>query len=115
MFPIIAVGLLGLATAWQVSPDPPSNAATITSPFVSYASEFNFFNEYSGDDVSGANDFSYNLLKNIGDVLGTMPYWRVGGNAQQVLLSRAIQALTIADHTAIETHAFITHHSQNPS
>ena len=77
----VVFALLSGVAAWDV-PASPASAATITSPFVSYASEFNFFNHYSGDDVSGPNTFSYNLLSNIGNISGTMPYWRVGGNSQ---------------------------------
>ncbi|KAJ3499396.1 hypothetical protein NLG97_g376 [Lecanicillium saksenae] len=53
--------------------------------FVSYSIEFASFPEFAGND-SIPNEFSFNLLKNLGNVMGTNPYIRVGGNTQDYAL-----------------------------
>ncbi|KAJ8106372.1 hypothetical protein ONZ43_g7086 [Nemania bipapillata] len=49
--------------------------------FVSYSIEFSSFPDFAGN-VSNPNKFSNNLLNNLGYLIGTKPYIRVGGNTQ---------------------------------
>lgn len=42
-------------------------------------------------NTSAPNDFSYNLINNLGNVMGTKPYFRVGGNTQDYALYSATQ------------------------
>ena len=65
---------------------PPSGTAQIEAGFLNYAIEYRFFNEYSGDDVTGPNIFSYNLIQNIADKQGAYPIFRIGGNSQSVII-----------------------------
>ena len=90
-------------------PSGPTNATTIKIPtgapqsdylgvqeaFVSFAIEFFFFPDYAGmtllrwdihlltlvGNLSSPNTFSDNLLNNIGNLSGTKPFIRVGGNS----------------------------------
>ncbi|KAI9705734.1 MAG: hypothetical protein M1820_004982 [Bogoriella megaspora] len=87
--------LVAASTAQQVAPSsPPSPASTISvsgSPptgagqpleaFVSFSIEFSSFPDFAGN-VSHPNTFSDNLLNNLGNLTGTKPYIRVGGNTQ---------------------------------
>jgi hypothetical protein len=75
----------------SISPSPPSSAsAPIPSSFVSYSIEFAFFPDFAGN-ASSPNEFSYNLLKNLGNVQGTTPIIRVGGNTQDYYLLNTFQ------------------------
>ncbi|KAF3764636.1 family 79 glycoside hydrolase [Cryphonectria parasitica EP155] len=56
--------------------------------FVSYSIEFSSFPDFAGND-SKPNTFSDNLLNNIGNLTGTKPYIRVGGNTQDYALYNA--------------------------
>ncbi|KAI5920740.1 glycoside hydrolase family 79 protein [Camillea tinctor] len=49
--------------------------------FVSYSIEFSSFPDFAGNN-SHPNEFSNNLLNNLGNLTGTKPYIRVGGNTQ---------------------------------
>ncbi|KAI0810148.1 glycoside hydrolase family 79 protein [Xylaria sp. FL0064] len=49
--------------------------------FVSFSIEFSSFPDFAGN-VSNPNKFSNNLLDNLGYLIGTKPYIRVGGNTQ---------------------------------
>lgn len=49
--------------------------------YVSYSIEFSSFPDFAGN-LSRPNDFSNNLLNNIGNYTGTKPIIRVGGNTQ---------------------------------
>ncbi|KAI1282627.1 glycoside hydrolase family 79 protein [Xylaria sp. FL0933] len=49
--------------------------------FVSFSIEFSSFPDFAGN-VSSPNKFSNNLLDNLGYLIGTKPYIRVGGNTQ---------------------------------
>lgn len=74
-----------------VSPSPETSAsAPIPSSFVSYSIEFAFFPDFAGNS-SSPNEFSYNLLKNLGDIQGTTPIVRVGGNTQDYYLLNTSQ------------------------
>lgn len=70
---------------------PSSASAPIPSSFVSYSIEFAFFPEFAGNKTV-PNDFSYNLLKNLGKVQGTTPIVRVGGNTQDYYLFNTSQS-----------------------
>lgn len=59
----------------------PVKAGVPLEAFVSFSIEFAFFPDYAGNS-SNPNTFSNNLLDNIGDLAGTKPYIRVGGNTQ---------------------------------
>ncbi|KAL1865293.1 hypothetical protein VTK73DRAFT_5294 [Phialemonium thermophilum] len=56
--------------------------------FVSYSIEFSSFPDFAGNK-SQPNVYSNNLLENIGDLIGTKPYIRVGGNTQDYALYNA--------------------------
>lgn len=58
---------------------PSSAAAAVLPSFLSYSVEFVSFPELAGNS-SHPNEFSLNLLNNIGAMQGSMPYIRVGGN-----------------------------------
>ncbi|KAI1424519.1 glycoside hydrolase family 79 protein [Xylaria sp. FL1777] len=49
--------------------------------FVSFSIEFSSFPDFAGN-ASNPNKFSNNLLSNLGYLIGTKPYIRVGGNTQ---------------------------------
>ncbi|PSR87157.1 glycoside hydrolase family 79 protein [Coniella lustricola] len=53
--------------------------------FVSYSIEFSSFPDFAGNN-SVPNTYSNNLLNNIGNLTGTKPYIRVGGNTQDYAL-----------------------------
>ncbi|PWI75668.1 Glycoside hydrolase, catalytic core [Purpureocillium lilacinum] len=56
--------------------------------FVSFSIEFSSFPDFAGNK-SHPNEFSYNLLNNLGKLSGTKPYVRVGGNTQDYALYNA--------------------------
>lgn len=87
------------AEAMTVGKTPPVNAsAPIPEAFVSYSIEFAFFPDFAGGmhiplawpnpanigtgNCPSPNVFSNNLLNNLGNLTGTKPYIRVGGNTQ---------------------------------
>ena len=107
------------------SPSPQTNATTINIPtasmqssylgvqeaFVSFAIEFFFFPDYAGmalclrklyiltrkGNLSSPNTFSDNLLNNLGNISGTKPWIRVGGNsADFAIYDGSIQTATRA-------------------
>ena len=59
----------------------PSGAGVPLEAFVSFSIEFSSFPDFAGN-TSHPNVFSNNLLNNIGNLTGTKPYIRVGGNTQ---------------------------------
>lgn len=65
----------------SVSAAAPSDAGVPMEGFVSYSIEFSSFPDFAGN-LSNPNDFSNNLLNNLGNLQGTKPYIRVGGNTQ---------------------------------
>ncbi|MCJ1479310.1 hypothetical protein MMC13_007995 [Lambiella insularis] len=67
---------------------PASNFPAIQESFVSFAIEFLFFPDFSGN-LSAPNTFSDNLLSNIANISGTKPYIRVGGNTQDLAIYSA--------------------------
>lgn len=59
----------------------PSGAGVPLEAFVSFSIEFSSFPDFAGN-ASHPNSFSNNLLNNLGNLTGTKPYIRVGGNTQ---------------------------------
>ncbi|KAK5112946.1 hypothetical protein LTR62_003768 [Meristemomyces frigidus] len=79
-----------LATRWPNPPKPLAIAVSNEVPlvrgvplesFVAFSIEFSSFPEFAGN-LSAPNTFSNNLLNNLGNLTGTKPYIRVGGNTQ---------------------------------
>ncbi|OTA64165.1 glycoside hydrolase family 79 protein [Hypoxylon sp. EC38] len=61
-----------------------TNALIAPAPldgFISYSIEFSSFPDFAGNK-SSPNEFSNNLLENLGALAGVKPYIRVGGNTQ---------------------------------
>ncbi|KAI2472542.1 glycoside hydrolase family 79 protein [Annulohypoxylon bovei var. microspora] len=61
-----------------------SSSVNVSQPldgFISYSIEFSSFPDFAGNK-SNPNDFSNNLLDNLGALAGVKPYIRVGGNTQ---------------------------------
>lgn len=86
-----AAGARRAVAPLSISPSPPSSAsAPIPSSFVSYSIEFAFFPDFAGNS-SSPNEFSYNLLKNLGNFQGSTPIIRVGGNTQDYYLLNTSQ------------------------
>ncbi|KAI1342906.1 glycoside hydrolase family 79 protein [Xylariaceae sp. FL0016] len=56
--------------------------------FVSFSIEFSSFPDFAGN-TSNPNEFSNNLLDNLGNLTGTKPYIRVGGNTQDYAIYNA--------------------------
>ena len=78
-----------------VSGSSPSNAGVPLEGFVSYSIEFAFWPDYAGN-LSAPNTFSNNLLDNIGNLTGTKPYIRVGGNTQDyAIFNRSLSVATV--------------------
>ncbi|KAF5554632.1 glycoside hydrolase family 79 [Fusarium mexicanum] len=76
--------VLGLAKAvWLGNLDARSHdpGNSILDSFVSYSIEFAFFVDFAGN-LSMPNEFSYNLLANIGHLQRSDPIVRVGGSTQ---------------------------------
>lgn len=59
----------------------PLKAGVPLEAFVSFSIEFSSFPDFAGN-ASHPNTFSNNLLNNLGNLTGTKPYIRVGGNTQ---------------------------------
>ncbi|EMC91297.1 glycoside hydrolase family 79 protein [Baudoinia panamericana UAMH 10762] len=68
-------------SAVAVSAVAPTGAGVPLPAFVSYSIEFSSFPDFAGN-LSSPNTFSNNLLNNLGDLTGTKPFIRVGGNTQ---------------------------------
>src|ERR1700761_2768510 len=65
----------------SVSESTPAKAGVPLEGFVSFSIEFSSFPDFAGN-ASHPNTFSNNLLNNLGNLTGTKPYIRVGGNTQ---------------------------------
>ncbi|KAI1328993.1 glycoside hydrolase family 79 protein [Xylariaceae sp. FL0255] len=77
----------------SASPEAATNGVTVGQPldgFVSYSIEFSSFPDFAGN-LSKPNTFSNNLLNNLGYVIGTKPYIRVGGNTQDYYIFNSTQ------------------------
>ncbi|MCJ1471762.1 hypothetical protein MMC13_000402 [Lambiella insularis] len=76
-----------------VSATPLVNAsAPIPEAFVSFSIELAFFPDFAGN-VSVPNSYSNNLLNSLGNLTGTKPFIRVGGNTQDYALFNASLAV----------------------
>jgi len=102
-----AAGLV--AVRYTVDQSVAANAGEPYDGFVSYSIEFSSFPDFAGKTTSchracgcvtrsdaavlgnnsSPNTFSNNLLENIGNLIGTKPYIRVGGNTQDYALYNA--------------------------
>jgi len=95
----------------QVGTDFPS----IQEAFVSFGVEFIFFPDFSGNS-SSPNTFSNNLLDNIGNISGTKPYLRVGGNSQDYAIYDAnLPTATKISAPAAKTDAPLSNVQIGPS
>ncbi|OLN84371.1 Beta-glucuronidase 2 [Colletotrichum chlorophyti] len=63
----------------------PENASAVFEAFLSYSLEFAFFPDFAGN-ASSPNNFSNNLLVNLGLLQGARPHIRAGGNTQDYAL-----------------------------
>jgi len=64
-----------------VSDEVPAVYGIPLQSFVAFSIEFSSFPDFAGN-LSAPNTFSNNLLNNLGNLTGTKPYIRVGGNTQ---------------------------------
>lgn len=83
-------------TTVTVPPCPGTSYGITLSSFLSYSIEFSSFVNYAGN-LSNPNDFSYNLLSNIGNLTGSNPLIRVGGNTQDYALFNASQTQAVIE------------------
>ncbi|KAK3388162.1 hypothetical protein B0T20DRAFT_110755 [Sordaria brevicollis] len=74
--------------AVQISVDETAPSNPVFDGYVSYSIEFSSFPDFAGNN-SRPNTFSENLLDNLGNIIGTKPYIRVGGNTQDYALYNA--------------------------
>lgn len=65
-----------------------NNGAIPLEAPLSYSIEFSSFVDFAGN-TSVPNDYSNNLLSNLGNLQGTKPYIRVGGNTQDFAIFNA--------------------------
>ncbi|KAK3355663.1 hypothetical protein B0H65DRAFT_54548 [Neurospora tetraspora] len=74
--------------AVQISVDETGPSNPVFDGYVSYSIEFSSFPDFAGNN-SRPNTFSENLLDNLGNIIGTKPYIRIGGNTQDYALYNA--------------------------
>lgn len=68
-------------SAVSVQAAAPEEAGVPLPAFVSFSIEFSSFPDFAGN-LSVPNTFSNNLLNNLGNLAGSKPIIRVGGNTQ---------------------------------
>ncbi|KAI1774726.1 glycoside hydrolase family 79 protein [Hypoxylon cercidicola] len=81
---LLAQAGLAMANPMSCSVGSTASAADAIQPlggFISYSIEFSSFPDFAGN-TSNPNNFSNNLLENLGSLAGIKPYIRVGGNTQ---------------------------------
>ncbi|KAI1636493.1 glycoside hydrolase family 79 protein [Biscogniauxia mediterranea] len=81
---LLALARTALTSTISFTVSPTAESLEVGQPqegFVSYSIEFSSFPDFAGNK-SHPNEFSNNLLDNIGNLTGTKPYIRVGGNTQ---------------------------------
>ncbi|KAI1490471.1 hypothetical protein F5X96DRAFT_679062 [Biscogniauxia mediterranea] len=81
---LLALARTALTSTISFTVSPTAESLEVGRPqegFVSYSIEFSSFPDFAGNK-SHPNEFSNNLLDNIGNLTGTKPYIRVGGNTQ---------------------------------
>lgn len=73
----------------------PSEAGVPLKSFLSYSIEFSSFPDFAGN-LATPNTFSDNLLNNLGELAGTKPYIRVGGNTQDyAIFDRSLDVASV--------------------
>ncbi|CAK7215482.1 hypothetical protein SCUCBS95973_002490 [Sporothrix curviconia] len=89
-FSILAWTASASASVYKLSASLPASAGAlpVLDAFVSFSIEFASFPDFSGNR-SAPNTFTDALLSNLGDLTGTKPYIRVGGNTQDYALYNA--------------------------
>ncbi|KAI4717358.1 hypothetical protein E4T48_06437 [Aureobasidium sp. EXF-10727] len=73
-----------------ITQHPLSNAGIPLDSFVSFSFELSSWPDFAGN-LTHPNKFSYNLMNNIGQLQGSMPIARVGGNTQDIAIFDASQ------------------------
>lgn len=95
LFHLVGTASLGVGKcAIKVDQKPEWVGIPFPDGFLSYSIEFSSFPDFAGNKTS-PNKFSETLLMNIGNVLGTKPYIRVGGNTQDYALYNASLSASI--------------------
>ncbi|KAL9096165.1 MAG: hypothetical protein Q9165_001688 [Trypethelium subeluteriae] len=88
-------GALSTCQTISVNGSPPSGAGIPLEAFVSFSIEFSSFPDFAGN-LSQPNTFSNNLLNNLGNLTGTKPFIRVGGNTQDyAIFNSSLDVATI--------------------
>ncbi|TQW01284.1 hypothetical protein V2A60_002291 [Cordyceps javanica] len=85
---VFAASAAATAEIIRVEPAAPHTNSTPSQSFVSYSIELSSFPDFAGNK-SNPNTFTDNLLTNIGNIIGSKPYIRVGGNTQDYALYNA--------------------------
>ncbi|MCJ1399123.1 hypothetical protein MMC11_002325 [Xylographa trunciseda] len=78
---------------------PPAASQPVPEAFISFAIDFGHFPDFAGN-LSTPNIFSNNLLNNIGNLIGTKPYIRVGGTSADEALYNVSLQTTAVNRTA---------------
>jgi len=92
---VLNVVVTAATGSFPVSLTPPFNAsAPILESFVSFSIEFSSFPDFAGNS-SQPNTFSHNLLINLGEIQGTNPIIRVGGNTEDYATFNASQEVAL--------------------
>jgi len=86
--PALTPETVNISTTVNVPSGCPVNAGVPLEAYMSYSIEFSSFVDFAGN-TSVPNTFSNNLLNNLGNLTGTKPYIRVGGNTQDFALFNA--------------------------
>ncbi|ERS99700.1 hypothetical protein HMPREF1624_03063 [Sporothrix schenckii ATCC 58251] len=87
--PVLAWAAAARASVYHLRISAPASAGPpLLDAFVSYSIEFASFPDFAGNK-SAPNTFSDALLSNLGDLTGSKPYIRVGGNTQDYALYNA--------------------------
>ncbi|KAK5657048.1 hypothetical protein OQA88_3574 [Cercophora sp. LCS_1] len=87
MRPVLLLASPVVAVQYKISSSIPGGNDVFDS-FMSYSIELSSFPDFAGNK-SHPNTYSYNLLKNLAAISGSMPYIRVGGNTQDYALYNA--------------------------
>ncbi|KAJ3485919.1 hypothetical protein NLG97_g6720 [Lecanicillium saksenae] len=84
---LLAAGAAGATTeSIQIESATANTNSVPGQSFISYSIELSSFPDFAGNK-SNPNTFTDNLLTNIGDIIGSKPYIRVGGNTQDYALT----------------------------
>ncbi|KAI2479433.1 Glycoside hydrolase family 79 protein [Pyrenophora tritici-repentis] len=77
-----------------ISESVPGDAGIPLDSFVSFSFELSSWPDFAGN-LSHPNNFTYNLMNNIGKLQGSMPIARVGGNTQDIAIFDESQKTSI--------------------